>query len=117
MAAYALVHDTGRVKIYQWVLTTADPTGAALFHVGHFPDKTIQAHGTFGGGTITLNGSNEIAAATSAQALNDVTPAAIGLTSGGIKQVLENTHQVYPVLSGSTGGSVTVLLLLSVAHR
>lgn len=46
------------VKIISWALTTANPDGAPL-ELGAWADRTWQAAGTWGGATLTFQGSND----------------------------------------------------------
>lgn len=76
---------------------------------------SIQVKGTFGSGTVTLNGSNDqVNVASPAMiGLNTSvgTPAAISITSAAIDTILEQTLQVQPVLSGGSGTSLTITML------
>lgn len=72
-------------------------------------DKSIHVSGTFGGGTVTLGGSNN--GGSSYIGLTDPTQTAISITSEAIKAVLENTQLVKPVLTGGSGTSLTISML------
>lgn len=72
-------------------------------------DKSIHVSGTFGGGTVTLQGSNNGGA--SYVGLNDPTKTAISITQETIMAVLENTQLVKPVLIGGSSTSLTISML------
>lgn len=99
----------GSCKLAVWVLASGD-TAAAL-EVPDLADKSLHAYGTFGGGTVTLLGANN---KTQANGIGLRAPdsTAISFTSDGLKQVLENANQVWPVLTGGAAGSVTCALLV-----
>lgn len=103
-------HGGDRLKIYSWTLTDADPTGDALTHTSH-ADKTIQAYGTFGSGTITIQGANHPTSQTWAT-LTDHADAAITFTAAGMKLIAQNPWAIRPVLTGSTGATVTVIVVV-----
>lgn len=76
-------------------------------------DKSIHVSGTFGGGSVACNGSNN--GATYAP-LNDPSSTIIAITAEKIKAVLENTRYVQPAISGGTSMSVTVAMLFQFAN-
>jgi hypothetical protein len=101
------------VKIVKWVLSAGD-TGAP-YVCPHYADKTVQASGTFGG-TVTLQGSNEIAAVPTAwSTLHDPSQNDLAYTAAGMDAILENPYQIRPSLSA--GGPVTVRVVMTTAAR
>lgn len=98
-------------------LTTTNLDGQA-FAMPAFADRSIHVYGTFGAAaTLTIQGSNEVTPT------NWVTLAAAGdpaedmvfLTAGGndIKQILEVSRFIRPLLSGGDGTtSLTVQMLI-----
>jgi hypothetical protein len=48
----------GSIILYTWALTTANADGAPI-KAPEWSDRTWQATGTFGGATVTLQGSND----------------------------------------------------------
>lgn len=109
-------HDTTRVsgtpaiQHVQWVLTTADSDGEYV-SIPEYADKTVHVYGTFGSGTLALQGTNEDGTPANPISLTDPQGNAIELTAAGIKAVTENPLKARPLLTGSTGASVTVLLV------
>lgn len=75
-----------------------------------YTDKTIQVSGTFGGATLALEGSND---GVNYHALTDTQGNTLNITSAKIKQVVEATVYVRPVVvggDGTTNLSVHVLM-------
>lgn len=87
---------------------TFDAAGPAL-GIPMFSDKSVQFDGTFGGGTFTLEGSND---GTSFFGLNDPSSTAISHTAAGLDQVLENPSHIRPARTGGTGVSINVRLVI-----
>jgi hypothetical protein len=102
------------VIVVSWSpITTANNDGQR-FEMPGSADRSVQVFGTFGaGGTITFQGSNELVPAAW------VTLAAAGdpaedmtFSAADMKQLLESTRWVRPLLSGGDGTtSLTVLML------
>ncbi len=106
----------GESVLIQWgPLTQTDPDGAAVSNP-EFSDMCVQVSGTFGPATLTMQGSNDLAAPTNWFTLKDAaTGAAIAKTSagGGVQgeQVLESPVWIRPLVSGADGStSLTVKL-------
>lgn len=100
----------GPIKIYKWASLTEADTAAAINNP-RFNDKTIQVVGTFGGGTIDIEGSVIFASPTFA-VLTDPQGSAASFTGAGIKTVLQNVYWLRPNVSAGTGVSVDVYLLV-----
>lgn len=107
----AIVHKLsarmGRGAIcYVWEnLSLADGEGDWL-ESGLLSDKTVHAFGTYGGGTITMQGSNDPADTKNAVTLTDAgTATDITFTGDGGRQILENYRFVRPLLSGAGGAT------------
>ena len=79
-------------------------------------DRSIHALGTFGGGSVALQGSNEAtndsSLVTSFVALHDPQGAAIALTLAKITEVSEVTNWIKPVITGGAAQSITVAMLV-----
>lgn len=105
------VHD--RIKIFQWTLTTADATGSALVIPSH-ADKTVQAYGTWGSGTLTIQGANHPSSPTWATLTDQIDNALSFTDDTKIEVIAQNPYQIRPVLTGSTGATVTVVLVVRV---
>ncbi len=87
--------------------TGASAVGAPIA-ISDYPDKTITIEGTFGGATITLQGSNSNPTASQWHTLNDSRGAAntIVKTAAAINAILENPKFMRPII-GSTVSGVT----------
>lgn len=73
------------------------------YMLGHYSDKCLHVYGTFGGATVTIQGSNQDSTPTSGLGLTDPTQTAISMTSEGMKQVLENPLFIRPKITGGDG--------------
>jgi hypothetical protein len=103
------------VVVVSWSpITTANNDGQR-FEMPGSADRSVQVFGTFGaGGTITFQGSNEAtpSAWVTLAAAGDATEDMI-FTASDMKQLLESTRWVRPLLSGGDGTtSLTVLMLV-----
>lgn len=107
-AAATTTEKPGNTYLIEWDLTTADADGEGV-EIPGAPDKTFQATGTFGSGTLTLEGSND--GGTTWFGLHDPSVTAISLTAAGGGAILENPLLIRPSLSGSTGATVSVYIL------
>ena len=97
--------------VAKWAgLHTTNDTGAP-FLCPHYADKSIQVVGTFGGATVTIQGSNMIDSPTYAT-LNDATGTALTITSACIKQILENTYWIRPYITGADANTNLDVYLL-----
>jgi hypothetical protein len=74
-------------------------TGAP-FACPNLADKSVQVEGIFGGATLTIEGSNMVDDPIF-ETLNDAEGNPLTFTSAGIRQVLENTYWVRPILSNA----------------
>jgi hypothetical protein len=99
-----------RTLVVRWNgLANGDDGVAVPF--GYSPERTIQVFGTFGGGTLSLEGSLEPSSPANWVVLTDPQGNPIALTSDSIETVMENTMWVRPVLAGGAAGSVSVLVM------
>lgn len=97
-----------------WALTTADFDGAPIGpNFAQYTDRSVHVFGTFGGGTLAWQGSNEGDPAGNWVPAADRQGVAIALTAAGQKAVGDVNRQQRPFLSGSAGASVTVHAYLS----
>lgn len=79
-----------------------------------YSDKSIQVTGTFGGGNVACQGSND---GTNFAALTDPGQTTIAITSAGIKQVTEATIKTRPAVTSGTGVSVTITMFFRTTIR
>jgi hypothetical protein len=76
---------------------------------GGFAKRTAQVEGTFGGATITINGSVD---GTNYEALTTEAGAACTFAGKGVKSVGELTQYIKPTTASGSGSSLTVSLLI-----
>lgn len=104
-------NDKGDKDVNGWQVTWSNignaDTPAPTSQFSGYAGKSFQVEGTFGGATVQCQGSND---GTNFHQLNDPSMTAIGLTAGGIREVLEHTLYFQPALSGGSGSSITVTM-------
>lgn len=97
----------GSVRLYSWAMVTLNDTGAPI-PFAQWADRSVQFNGTWGGGTIVWEGSND---GTNYETLNDAQGSAISKTANALEQVVEITQFARPkVTTGVTGVTVTCLV-------
>lgn len=89
-----------------WSTFTENDTGAAAL-MPHFPDKSVQVAGTFGGGTFLIEGSND---GTNYATLHDPQGNSLSFTAAGIKMVAENSRYIRPRATAGSSASVTIAI-------
>lgn len=98
-------------RVLTWEgLSEADAEGSAVSRPGG-NDRSVHVIGTFGGGTVTIQGSNEPTPSTWST-LHDAAGNNLTFTSAGLELVAENTRWLRPVLSGASGADIDVYLLI-----
>lgn len=104
------VTDGGMFDVYlvQWLAMGNADTGTQIKLSGA-ADRSVQIEGTFGGATITVQGSND---GSNWQSLTDPQGNAIAKTSAALEAIQELTRYVRVISSGGTGTNVNVSLLL-----
>ena len=105
-------HDGGGVKLVRWLNLAGGDTGRP-FVVAAYPDKTIQALGDFGTGTVLIEGSMDTNDADAVYAtLNDPQGNALsGISTAKIENVLEHVYLLRPsAAAGATAIDVWMLL-------
>lgn len=88
-----------------WTLANADTGNAAIMN--RFADRTVAVTGTFGGATVTVEGSND---KVNWFTLNDNAGAALTFTAAGMKLILENPVYVRAKTAGGAGTAVSVII-------
>lgn len=88
-----------------WTLGNAD-TGIAS-NISRWADRTVHVTGTFGGATVTIQGSNDN---TNWVTLNDTNGAALTFTAAGMKIMAENPSYTRAITSGGAGTTVVVTI-------
>lgn len=93
-----------RVK---WAALGGSDVGAKV-GMADFQDRTVQVFGTFGSGTVVIQGSNDDG--TTWATLTDPLGNALSFTSAGMKQITELPQFIRPSVSGGTNSAIDVYL-------
>ncbi len=98
---------------YSYTFGTGASNVGAPIAISDYPDKTITIEGTFGGATITLQGSNSAPTASKWHALSDV-PAdnTIIETTTGIFVILENPKFMRPIIGPTVSGTTDIDVII-----
>lgn len=99
------VYNGNKMVSVTWALGNAD-TGVAT-SINRWADRTVHVLGTFGGATVTVEGSND---GVNFLTLSDTTGAALMFTAAGMKVILENPIYIRAKTAGGTGSAVTVIV-------
>ena len=75
-------------------------------------DRSIQVSGTFGGATVTIQGSNE-PSPTSGPTLTDLGGTSLSFTSAGLRSIAEGARQVRPVVTGGDGTTAITVRMVA----
>lgn len=97
---------TYRNYVVSWKNLAGTDSGTPV-SIGEYYDRSVQISGTFGGATVTIEGSND---GVSYFPLTDPQGNAISKTTGGIEQIMELTRFVRPVVTGGTGSNINVFM-------
>jgi hypothetical protein len=108
----ATIQGSGRIDEdggynYTWTPITQADSGNAILLPAHFQDMSIQAFGTFGGGTVELQGSMD---GVNFIKIQDWANADIQMTTTKIFRMNNLPKFVKPVATAGAGMSVTVQL-------
>lgn len=98
-------NDFNKMRTASWALGNADTGNAVDMH--RWADRTVQVLGTFGGATVTIQGSNDN---TNWVTLNDSGSTALTFTAAGMKLILENPIYVRAISAGGTASAITVII-------
>ncbi|MEM9107583.1 MAG: hypothetical protein AAGC96_18200 [Pseudomonadota bacterium] len=92
----------------EWTLENGTPGAATQLHPNQSLAASMQATGNFGGGTLTVEVSND---GTNFFPLSTLegSPAPT-LTSDGLVEMSTGARYIRPSLAGGSGGSVTAIL-------
>lgn len=80
-------------------------------------DKSVSADGTFGGATVTMEGSNDVGVSPTFYALRSPDSVALTFTVAGLKQVLENSWKIRPNMTAGAGSAMVVRMLVTTIAR
>lgn len=95
-----------------WVGLATGDDGAPVDWSAH-ADRSVQVFGTFGGATVTMQGSNDAGPVpTNWNTLTDLNGNAIAFTAAGMEQIAESTCWVRPVVTAGAASGITVQMLL-----
>lgn len=108
MAAVTTTEQPGFSRQSVWVLTTADPNGDAISMPGA-RDRSVQVLGTFGGATLTVQGSYD---GTTWASLHDESGVALTFTAAGAHAIVENLLHIRCALTTvGVGATITAAIL------
>lgn len=96
----------GKGRVYTWLLTENDE--AEAIEAVEFADRSVQVTGTFGGGVVRIEGSND---SVNFGVLTDPQGNDLNLGTAKIEMVTEITRVLRPRITSGSGVSVTVSLL------
>lgn len=88
-------------------ITNANSDGEKIA-IADYSDKTVQVFGTFGGATLTIQGSND--GGTTWATLHDAQGTDLAFTAAGMELIAENPLLIRPLLSGGAGSDVDVFI-------
>ena len=104
------VEDQVRAAAYRWTdYSTADTSTPIKVQNMQGLAGSVQVTGTFGGATITLQGSND---GTNFVTLKDSAGTAISFTAAGMAEFSTAALYLKPTSSGGTADNVTVTVIL-----
>ncbi len=96
------------VLLATWSAGATGDSGIGVQYVP-FADACVQVTGTFGGGTVTIEGSNDN---TTWATLNNAQGTALTFTATGLKQVTERPRYIRPAVTGGAASAIVVTLLM-----
>lgn len=98
----------GGLKV-TWSTLTENDTATAWSGGVMYPNKSVQAEGTFG--TVVIEGSNN--SGSNYETLTDEQGGDVSFVADGIRKIEENTELIRPSVSSGTGVSVNVTIIAS----
>jgi hypothetical protein len=99
----------GSAKLATWTGLSENDTDPAAVSFPEHADRSVQVTGTFNGGTVVLEGSNDGA---NWFTLNDPQGNALSFTTAKIEQVLEACCFMRPKRSAGTGLNINVHMMM-----
>lgn len=100
----------GGTIVVEWAGLGPNDVGAPVRYAGAV-DRTVQAFGTFGSASIGMQGTLE-ATPSNWATLNDAQGDPIAVTAAKVEAITEMVRWIRPSVTGGTGTSVTVLLMM-----
>ena len=104
---------TGDIRIVKFAGATTGDTSPTIEQC-EWADRSVQVAGTFGGGAVAIEGSND---GTNWATLNDAQGNALSITTAKIEQLLEVTRYMRAAVTGGTGVDLTITFLLRRAQQ
>ena len=102
----------GELRHSSWTLANGEAGDAMQFT--EFADKCVQFGGTFGaGGTVILEGSNDLTSPSNWSPITDPQANAISKTAAAIEQILETPMWVRPRVTAGDGTTAITVKLVS----
>lgn len=99
----------GTAKLITYTALVEGDTNPLPFEEVEYADRSVQVVGTFNGGTVTIEGSNN---GIDWQALTDPQGNNLSITAARIEQIQELTRFVRPRVTAGTGVSVNVFFVV-----
>jgi len=112
---YTVIRDNVNMKVIKWAGMVNGDTGQPYEFSSKYPDKSVQAFGTFGTSPhCYIKGTNELVGETPANfvSLHDPQGVALDLVAAGVEQVMESTNLIRPETAGDGTLLLTVLLCI-----
>lgn len=99
----------GSALVVTWPTVPVGNTGSPVENPAH-SDRSVQVTGTFGGSTVTIEGSND---GSNWSTLTDTAAGALTFTSAGLRQILQVTRYIRPSVAAGSGTPTITLLIVS----
>ena len=115
---YTIKRNEDESLTFTWAnLTETNNDGQPLV-LSRFPDKTVQVYGTFNGGTLVIEGTNEDPGTfTQGLTIEGVNNSSLSFTAAAIETIKECPVQIRPRVTVGTGVSLTVKIHVPRANR
>jgi hypothetical protein len=107
VTATLLPSQTLALSRVKWAALGGSDVGSAV-GMADYQDRTVQVLGTFGSGTVVIQGSNDDG--TTWATLTDPLGNALSFTSAGMKQITELPQYIRPSVTGGTNSAIDVYL-------
>lgn len=111
-ATPTVVRLTDNAVQFQWTLTSTDTDGAPIHQRwADFADRAVEIKGVFDTGTVVIEGANDTTTPVYSN-LTDPQGNAIGKTSNGFEQILEQAALMRPrAIGANSSAALTVTIL------
>ena len=100
----------GECRHIAWTLAAGESGEWQAFT--EFADRSVQVAGTFGGATVTVQGSNDLTTPTNASTLTDPGGTSIVKTSISLVHILEMPLWIRPSVTGGDGSTAITINLV-----